>query len=278
MTWRGDATPNAESADPTREAPARPGVRRRVERVGLVGVPVAAGVYVLLLAAARWPEYWAWIAREQTPMTWLSSMMLLASAAAALLMVATLRLRGSRRGPGGMRPWLLVAAGFGFLGLDERFALHERVRDGFLAPRDMSLPFLPWMAPGDFVLLAYAGVGLALLPILLRAFTGDRRARGLFLAGVVLAAGAVAGDSFDVGAMSTMTEIRVQTAEEIVELASATCFLLAAWLRLVHVLDAADGERAIVDMPDAVYGSAYDAGDGAAPTAASRVEAGGTGR
>lgn len=63
----------------------------------------------------------------------------------------------------------------------------------------------------------------------------------MFLAGVVLAALAVAGDSFDVQAMSTAMEIRVQTAEEIVELGSTTCFLLAMWLRLVPVLGPGHG-------------------------------------
>lgn len=229
---------NTMAPDGAAGAPGRSALtQRRTERAALVGVPIAAGAFVLLLGAARWPAYWAWIAPEQTPMTWLESVMLVLSAAAALSLAASVRMRGH----GGMMPWLVVAAGFGYLALDERFALHERVRDGYLAPREVSAPFLPWVAPGDFVLLGYAVVGLALLPVVLRAFSGELRARRVFLAGVVLAALAVAGDSFDVQAMSTAMEIRVQTAEEIVELGSTTCFLLAMWLRLVPVLGPGHG-------------------------------------
>lgn len=204
----------------------------RIERLVLLGLPAAAVTYVALLAVAQWPEYWTWIAPEQTPMTWLESVLLVLCAVVSLLLAAAAALRGR---PGAL-PWLVLAAGFGFLALDERFALHERVRDGYLAPRGVAPPFLPWVAPGDFLLLGYALLGLAILPFVLRAFRGDPRARRLVFAGAAFAVVAVVSDSFNVHTMSLATEIRQQTSEEVVELASSVCFLLAMWLRLVPVL------------------------------------------
>lgn len=213
----------------------------RVEWAVLLGLPVAAVMYVALLAVAQWPEYWTWIAPEQTPMTWLESVLLVLCAVVSLLLAAARVLRDR---PGAL-PWLVLAAGFGFLALDERFALHERVRDGYLAPRGVAPPFLPWVAPGDFLLLGYAVLGLAILPFVLRAFKGDSRARRLVFAGAAFAVLAVISDSFNVHTMSLTTEIRQQTSEEVVELASCVCFLLAMWLRLVPVL----GDHPGVDAP-----------------------------
>lgn len=205
---------------------------RRVERLVLGGVPAVAGAFVCLLAVAKWPRYWEWIAPEQSPMTWLESVLLVLCAVIALLLAASRYLRTEP----GAKLWLVPAAGFGYLALDERFALHERVRDGYLAPRGVAPSFLPWVAPGDFILLVYGVVGLALLPFVLRVFRGDRRCLALLIAGVVLAALAVAGDSLNVHTMPRAMEIREQTAEEVVELAGSVCFLLALWLKLVPAL------------------------------------------
>ena len=51
-----------------------------------------------------------------------------------------------RQGPRG-RPWHLLTVGFAALAVDERFVLHEQLRDGVLAPRGISVLSLPWIAP-----------------------------------------------------------------------------------------------------------------------------------
>lgn len=75
-------------------------------------------------------------------MTWLQSVVLVLAAAAALLVAVLLRMRHAERGA--RAPWLVLALGFAGLAVDERFALHERIRDGLLAPRGIRLPLLPW--------------------------------------------------------------------------------------------------------------------------------------
>lgn len=204
--------------------------RRRLV-AGLIVVGVLAP---LLLAAARWPSYWLWIASEQTPMTWLQSVVLVLAAAAALLVAMLLRLRNADR-PERLL-WLVLAAGFAALAVDERFALHERIRDGFLAPRGVRIP-LPWVAPGDFLVLLIALSGLALLPRVLRALTPDRSARRLFVLGVVLASAAVAADSIDPSTWSVAAERLQQSLEEVVELWAGLALLGGVALRLLALLE-----------------------------------------
>lgn len=208
----------------------------RARRTVLVGLGAVAVLAPLALAAVRWPRYWTWIAPEQTPMTWLQSVVLVLASAAALLLLTLLRLRGGTASE--RRPWQVLAVGFAALAVDERFALHERVRDGVLAPRDVRVPFLPWVAPGDFLVLLIAVTGLAVLPLVLPGLRGDRSAQVLFAAGVGLAALAVGTDSVDPATWSIEVERVQQSLEEVVELAAGLCLLGAVLLRLLSGLSA----------------------------------------
>jgi len=193
--------------------------------ITLGGVWTAA---VIVLVGAGWPRYWTYVAAEDTPMTWLQSVVLVLTAAGWAVAAYVHRLRDGRYAV----PWLLLAVGFLGLGLDERFALHERIRDRILAPADIRIPFLPWVGPGDFVLLAVGAAGLALAPRVWRGLSRDRRARMLFVVGVGLAVLAVGMDSLDPARMGLDVERLEQTLEECVELASGLAFLGAAvaWL------------------------------------------------
>ena len=191
-------------------------------------------VVPLLLMVARWPSWWSWIAPEQTPMTWLQSVVLVLAAAGSMLIAYVLVLSTAKR----VAAWWVLAAGFGALAFDERFAIHERVRDGVLAPRDVTVPFLPWVAPGDFLLIAVGLAGLALLPTAWRAVRVDPGARTALVVGVGLAVTAVGMDSIDPSTWTTKAERVQQTAEEMIELASGLALLGAVTLRLLGLLDA----------------------------------------
>jgi hypothetical protein len=195
----------------------------------------------LLLMAARWPSWWAWIAPEQTPMTWVQSVTLVLAAAGSLL-VAHLRRAGAT-------VWWLMSAGFAVLAVDERFAVHERVRDGVLAPRGVRVPFLPWIAPGDFLLLLVGLVGLALLPVVWRAVRPDPGASVALIVGVGLAVIAVGMDSIDPSTWIVQAERVEQTAEEVIELGSGLALFAAVTLRLLGLLD--DAVRTLDDTSPA---------------------------
>jgi hypothetical protein len=185
------------------------------------------------LAAARWPQWWAWIAPEQTPMTWVQSVVLVLAAAGSLLVGYVLRRTTGRS----TWIWWLLAGGFFALAVDERFALHERLRDGVLAPRDMTVPFLPWVAAGDFLLMIVAVAGLVVLPFLWRAMGPDKGAKGALALGVLLAVVAVGMDSIDPASWTVAAERIQQTAEEVVELGSGFAFVAAVTFRLLGLLD-----------------------------------------
>ncbi len=218
-------------------APAPSATRQRL----VVGLALVATLAPAGLALARYPSWWAWIAPEQTPMTWLQSVVLVVTAVGALLAshVVPPQHPAASGGRSAARTWLLLALGLAALAADERFALHERVRDSLLAPRDVRLPFLPWVGPGDFLLIGVAIVGLALLPRVWRLVRPDPAAAAALLLGVVLAALAVAADSVDPATWSLAAERVEQSAEEVVELWSGLCLLAAVWLRALGMLDAA---------------------------------------
>lgn len=205
---------------------------RRVLVLVLLGVGVLAPV---ALFVARYPRWWEWIAPEQTPMTWLQSVVLVLAGVAAALVALVLRLVGQPAAH--RRPWWVLAAGFVALALDERFAVHERVRDGVLAPRGVTVPFLPWVAPGDFLILAVAVVGLALLPMVWRALAADPASRRALALGVGLAVVAVGLDSIDPSTWSVGAERVQQSTEEVIELASGLAFLACVVLRLLTLLE-----------------------------------------
>lgn len=197
---------------------------------------VLAGLWALACAGlvlAGWPSYWRYIASEQTPMTWLQSVVLVVAGCASAL-VATLAVRLGSQAAG--RPWWLLAVGFGGLALDERFALHERVRDGYLAPRGVVVPFLPWVAPGDFVVMAIALAGLAVLPLVWRGVMDDVWARRALALGVTLAVVSVGLDSVDPSTWSVAQERLQQSVEEMIELGSGMALLAAVLLRLMSVV------------------------------------------
>lgn len=222
---------------------------RRLSRAVIVATLVVVGLAVpALLALARYPEWWAWIAPEQTPMTWFQSVTLVVIGVLSLLswFVARITHRRPRLG------FALLGVGFFALAFDERFAVHERVRDGVLAPRGITVPGLTWVAPGDFLIMTVALAGLLVLPVVLRALGRDRWVLGLFAAGVVLSLVAVGSDSIDPRTWTVDAERVQQTLEECVELWAGLSFLGAVTLRLLGQLTELAGQPVPVSTAPAV--------------------------
>lgn len=223
-------------------------------RVGLALLfPVAALTAAALLAIAKWPSYWRWIAPEQTPMTFVQSLLLFSGAifAALLAIVATIEAR-----PRAERVvWSLTALGFLYLTADERFALHERLRDNVLADLGVALP---WGSPGDYVLVVFLAGSLLVLPRLVRLLRRNPPALPFFGAGILLTVVAIAADTVDPTAMSVDVERVEQTLEEVVEALAAS--LLAAGLFLTLTARLAvlgtPGASPAADAPEALRGSA----------------------
>lgn len=237
----------------------------RTRRV-VVAAFVCAGIAVpALLFVAQYPQWWVWIAQEQVPMTWFQSVTLVVAGVVGLVAWWASRAAGRRPRLG----FALLAIGFAALAFDERFAIHERVRDGVLAPRDIRLPGLSWVAPGDFLLLLVAVVGLLLVPVAVRPLRGDRGALTLFGIAVVLSAITVGTDSIDPGTWSVQGERVQQTLEECAELWAGLAFLGAVTLRLIGLLtDLAGGAAEVPSVTDTRGRGAAEATSDPAPAAA----------
>lgn len=202
-------------------------------RGAVVAALTVTGLVVpALLFVAQYPRWWVWIAQEQVPMTWFQSVALVLAGAVSLLAWFVSRTADVAPRTG----FALLAVGFAALAFDERFAVHERVRDGVLAPRGVRLPLLTWIAPGDFLLVLVAACGLLLLPLVLRTLRVDRWARTLFGIGVVLSVVAVGTDSIDPGTWSVGAERVQQSLEECIELWAGLSYLGAVTLRLMSLV------------------------------------------
>ncbi len=186
------------------------------------------------MAAARYPKYWLWIALEETPMTWVQTVLLMLAAAAAAVVAVIGRLRSWSWAA--RFPYAALALGFTYLALDDRFALHERLRDRILAPHDVHIPGLTFLAPGDIQMILMGVVGLILLPFVLRALRVDRLAMVLFVLAAITAAITIAMDSIDPTTMTLDVERLEQTAEECLELLADCFFLASLGVRLLGLL------------------------------------------
>ncbi len=190
---------------------------------------VTLATVAIVATVVSQPNWWEWVAPEASLAREINTAMLLATAGAALMI---LRRGGTFVAAHRMR-LVLLAAGFFYLAVDERVAIHERLRDRVLAPRDIRLPFVPWGEPGDIVLIVVGLCGLGLLPYLLPLFRSQRRAFGFLVVGLVLSVAAVGLDTLPIEGYTLRAEIWFQSIEELIELAAA-CAFLSAMIFLVY--------------------------------------------
>lgn len=212
--------------------PGEGGNRTRAETTLLAVIWGATSGFCLLLVTVAWPEYWRYVAPETSPLAWWESVLLALSSFTCLLLAWDAWVREERRTV--RAGWLTAAAGFALLALDERFAVHERIRDRFLKPTGIRL--FPWMEAGDWLIPLYALTGLAVAWGIWRLL--DRpQARRFFAAALVLAFCAAAMDTVDVRSLNLAMERLLQSVEEIVEALAMTAFLSAFLLVLATRLN-----------------------------------------
>ncbi len=158
---------------------------------------------------------------EISPLAWLHSVMLYTIGIGGLGFTLLYYLRGTRRQT---MLWGLWSAGFFLLAVDERFALHERLRDQLLSPKGVKLPIFFWTRPGDFLILIAFVAGIAFTVFFIR------RIRPLatkpLLTALCIAGLAVLLDSipFEDGGMQWL--YRMQVAEETLETLAFSSLIL----------------------------------------------------
>ena len=219
---------------------------KKIQRYIILITIIFPALSVIIFVAAQWPQYWKWIATEDTPMTTLQvavmyTIALVSWANAGLHYLRSPLVQAKLSNTAKSSRWLVFGLSFFWFALDDRFAIHERIRDSFLAPRHVAIPFLP-IAAGDFVLLFYMAIGLFSLKWLLPIFRETKAIRNRFVAGVVVAALLIIVDAYDIHRLDISIERLEQTVEEVFELVAQTLFLqgaIIAWFKSI-----ADGIKA----------------------------------
>jgi hypothetical protein len=179
------------------------GVRLARRQLRLFGAALVAANLLLpagliLYAQAVGRDYAGLFWGEYNAVTWFASVQLLL---VALVAYANHEAAGVLQRLGLGDPsrrrwvWLVFAAGFVFLSLDERFEFHEYLRDEVLRPRDLFV--VPFLRKSDVAMYGYLGVGLLLGWLLLDELRARRVSLGLFAGGVVVAAASVLIDTLD---------------------------------------------------------------------------------
>lgn len=196
---------------------------------------VVAG-FLFFLTIAGWPDYWRFVAAETTPLAWLESVLLILIAFVAGL-IAYLEALSGQKIRRVVQSWMVIAIAFAWLALDERFALHERIRDRLLKPTGIKL--LPWMEAGDWVIPLYMVCGLAAIWGIWRLLEDNRASRHFFIAALLMSACAVLMDTIDIRSLDKWLERLLQSIEEGVETFAMTAFLssfLCIWMGRVKAL------------------------------------------
>ncbi len=152
--------------------------------------------------------------------TWYASSLLLACALLLGAIAADLGARGGRH----RARWIGLAAGFGYMSLDEAIEIHEHLGGRFGGD---GLLYFDWVIPA---LVIVAVVGALYVPFLRD--LPPRRRRQFVIAGAIFVTGAV-GTELPLGwwtaraGTDNVVYASIDWVEEALELLGVTCFLLA---------------------------------------------------
>ncbi len=165
---------------------ARQQLNRFAILMGVLNLCLPLGL--LVYAKATSEPYWRLFRGDYNLTEWFSSVQLLLVAAVAYLNHRTVvlwRRFGMRELP--RHPWIwgVFALGFVVFALDERFNIHEALRDDFFEPSGVFVD-LPWLISGDVGLYLFFLIGLAFTPFLWDELRRGRLAVVLYLAALAL--------------------------------------------------------------------------------------------
>jgi len=192
----------------------------------------SALIFPAVITWAAYPQWWRHVNYEKSPLTWFSSMQLMLIAVLGFTAFVLAGRSAHVPAPAWCnRLWLVFSAAFAVLSLDERFQLHERLREGLFKPRAIGMD-LPGIGPGDFLLPLYALGGLAVLCLLLPYFRSSRMSLTCLALAVTMTVVALALDvSHTAPGTDVMIFRRMQFTEEILETLAQSFFLISLnWL------------------------------------------------
>jgi hypothetical protein len=203
--------------------------------LGALGFVLAANIlWILVSVLLAWPEWWLYINYEKSPLTWFSSVQLLMIGVVCLSLVLVEGIRNAARTTCGL--WAALGAAFGFLSLDERFQIHERLREIVFKPHQIGTE-IPGVGAGDFLPLLYAAAGLAISWFIWREMARNPIARSFLVVALFFAALSVVIDVQPINTLDIMAARREQFFEEIFETLGQMGFLCSFLMQLAARFD-----------------------------------------
>lgn len=159
----------------------------RAERLVLIAFIGVNVLFPLALFVAGLPKPWRPFAGEDAPINWFSSVQcaLIGGIAFATFIATRLGHSAGTEPIPRSWPWLVFAAGFAAMSVDEQFTGHELIREEILKPRGI-LTDVGLLRAGDIVLILYVVVGLALAWFLLPELRRKRASLITFISAIVL--------------------------------------------------------------------------------------------
>lgn len=222
-----------------------------IKLAGVLAITICVFLFVLLLVLVKMPNYYKWIIPEDSPMTWLESVLLYSCfllGVGNFLVQLFQNLKEKNSSNRHLIAWSIFSLGFLYLCLDERFTIHERIRDLILSPRKIKLFVFFWTAPGDFILLLLLSLGLFILAKFWKALVHDKSTAILLGSAIFAAIFATLFDSFSFHNCSIEMQRLQQFIEEIFETFSMTMFFNVFFLNFVHRLNYLSSET--VELED----------------------------
>lgn len=184
-----------------------------------------------LLGLIQWPNFGKYFLEELSPLGWFHSLLLFTSTGIAAL-IALLQFSKSKNNLE-IKFWILFGAAFLYLCMDERFALHERLRDHLFKPLGIVLPPFFWTEPGNFVLLVFLTLALIFLFYFLRKISFTKLQLSFLTFAVFFAIIAIGLDSYPFESLGKPTLVIEQIIEESCETLSMLGFI---WFSLESLL------------------------------------------
>lgn len=201
----------------------------QTERTILIAVVAANAIFPLALFLIGLPKPWRIFEGEASPINWFSSVQLviLGVIGLSVFFVTRFERTGESDPTPAAWPWLVVSVGFFFLSFDEKFQIHETVREEWLKPAGIATG-IPGLKSGDIVLLGYAVAGVFLTFKLVQDLRRHRRSLILFVAALFVIGVAATQDSLNLKVLKTPTVRHVQiVAEEVGEVWAQAMFAVA---------------------------------------------------
>jgi uncharacterized BrkB/YihY/UPF0761 family membrane protein len=185
--------------------------------VCVIGVPVC---FLLTLTVVSYPEYWVYYLRELSPLSWFHSILLYTIGLFGLYYFIQ-SYNKNRRDQAIV--WGLWSAAFFYLTVDERFALHERIRDQLLS--EVNIPLL-WTAPGDIVLLLILVITCIFLHYFFKVMTLTVKEKQLLFIAITLTSVAIFLDSLPFHEQSIGVVRNLQVLEEWFETIAMSVYII----------------------------------------------------